>query len=355
MAASAPAAPSQPSLPATTKPATPATLPATTKPAANGNSRLAKVQKGRLKMPLRVVFYGTEGVGKSTLAAHAPNPIWFDVDDGSGRLDVARYMFRDEPGGHVPTSYTEIVAGIDDLIFNEHDYQTLVIDTTDRLEALLWQHIIKRESKPGKAYESIEAFGYGKGYSIALDDWRALCARLDRLRNIRRMSVILLGHAVVKTFKNPSGEDYDRFNLRIHEKAAGFLKEWAEIVGFCFFEEGGSKLDGASRARGYSTGRRMVQTARSASADAKTRYAVPAEIELDAANPWAPFAKAVEDSASLDIPGLTALIGAEVTRIGDADLKVRVDAAVLDATKKGEVDALHRFLMDLKQRPAKAA
>jgi hypothetical protein len=333
------------------------TQPAPAPKPANTNSRLGKVQKGRMAMPLRCLFYGTEGVGKSTLAAHSPNPIWFDIEDGTARLDVARYMFRDEPGGHMPQSYPEIGAALDDLLTNEHEFKTLVLDTADRLEMLLHRYICHRDSATAKQpLRTVEDYGYGKGYLVALDEWRALCSKLDRLRMARRMNVIILGHAQIKAFNNPEGDNYDRYIPRINEKAGGFLKEWADVTGFCVFEEGAGKLPGGeSKAKGFSTGRRLVKLARTAAFDAKSRYAVPAEVELEAANPWAPFAKAMEESMSLDLAGLEKMIAAEVERIGDAELAPKVQAAVAAAVKAGDSDALHRFLNDLKKRTAKAA
>jgi hypothetical protein len=323
-------------------------------------SRLANVQKGRLREPLRYVFYGDEGVGKSTLAAHSPDPIWFDIEDGSGRLDVARYMFRDETGGHVPRTYVEILNAIEDLTANEHPYKTLVIDTADRLETLIWRWMLERDSgkttamnKGGKTLHSIEDYGFAKGYVMAVDEWRSLCFRLDRLRTNRRMSVIWLAHAQIRTFKNPEGEDYDRYHLRIHERAAGFLKEWSDVAGFCCFEQGASKLEG-DRAKGFSTGMRLLKLERTAAYDAKSRISLPPEVKLEPMNPWAPFAKAVDDGIDMDADKLTTLINAEVKRLGDKELEKRVKTAVTDA--KGDTEALSRYLMDLKRRePQQAA
>src|SRR4051812_11465400 len=78
-------------------------------------SRLASVSRCRLAEPLKLIVYGDGGTGKSTLAASMPAPIWLDANDGSGRLNVTRYPFRDGPGGHVPRTYNEITNAIDDL------------------------------------------------------------------------------------------------------------------------------------------------------------------------------------------------------------------------------------------------
>lgn len=323
--------------------------------AATAPIRAIRTQKGQLKAALRYIFYGDNGIGKSTLAAHAPAPIWLDIEDGSGRLDVERFVFRfgsngePLPGGHVPLSFGEVIGAIDALTATPHAFQTLIVDTTDRLESLMWAMICDRDRKT-----SIEDYGYGKGYIAALDEWRKLCLALDRLRSARGVSVVLLAHSQIRTFKNPSGDDYDRYQLRVNDKAAGFLKEWADVVGFCAFEEGGGKLDkNDDRAKGYSTGKRFVHFERTAAYDAKTRIVLPSKVELDPRNPWEPLAKAVDDGISLTAPELRALIDAELARIGDAELAPKVAATV---KKTGDdVEALSRFVNNLKKQPSKSA
>ncbi|MCL2120125.1 MAG: ATP-binding protein [Planctomycetaceae bacterium] len=48
-------------------------------------SLLQKIHTGKKQQPPRLLIYGSEGVGKSTLAAKAPNPIFIPTEDG---LDV---------------------------------------------------------------------------------------------------------------------------------------------------------------------------------------------------------------------------------------------------------------------------
>jgi hypothetical protein len=339
---------------ATTAPVTPPPATAASKGLV---SRLAAVQKGRIKSPLRCVFYGAEGVGKTTLAAAAPDPIWIDAEDGSGRVTVARYPFSDEPNKeHVPRTYQEILAAIDDLTRSPHDYKTVVIDTVDKVESMLWRFMIDRDKSRGRPdLLSIEDYGYGKGYNSAVDEWRALCAKLDVLRTSRGMTIILLGHHQIRTFKNPEADDYERFSMQLNEKAAGFLKSWADVVGFCRFEEGAGKLKGQARAKGWSTGKRTMHLCRSAAYDAKGRGGMPDVLELDPVNPWANFAKAVEESESLGPDALIALIKVETDRIGDPETTDKVAAAVTIAAGKGDTEALNRYLQELKRREARVA
>lgn len=82
-------------------------------------------------------------VGKSGLAADAPDTIFLNVEDGLGELDVSRYLFRDEDGGDIPRSLSELCTGIDDLVESNHDFRNVAIDTIDALESrLLWPHVV---------------------------------------------------------------------------------------------------------------------------------------------------------------------------------------------------------------------
>ncbi len=288
-------------------------------------SRLGQVCRGRLASPLRFLFYGAEGVGKSSLAADAPRPIFLDLEDGSALIDCARYRFRDGRGGHVAKSYRELVSAIDDLTRAEHDFQTAVIDTVDQLEPLIWSYVCERDNPHSKQnLTSIESYGYGRGYQIALDEWRAFCRTLDVLRAKRGMNVVLLGHAQIVKFKNPEGEDFDRYTLRIQDKPAGFFREWCDVIGFCCFEGGAAPITddkgkAKDRAKGFSTGRRLMRFERTAAYDAKRRIPLAETVELAAASPWEPIAEAVALGRA-NAENLIKQIDAEIGRIGDEDI-----------------------------------
>jgi hypothetical protein len=325
-------------------------------------SKLGLVKRGQLRNPLRHLFYGPEGVGKSSLAADAPAPIFLDVEGGSDNIEAARYPFRPEDAatGHVPRAYEEVLAAIDDLIANPaHGYATLVIDTIDALEVLLQRYVCDQN---GKA--DIEAFGFGKGYRAALDEWRRFLSRLDALR-ATGVQVVLLGHSYVKTFKNPEGEDFDRYVLRVHDLASGQIKEWSDVVGFIHFDGGAAKLKGdtaqTKRARGWTSGRRLVQLAREAAWDAKSRLSLPSELELGAENPWRPFAEAKEVAREATVEMMAARIATEVDRIteGSRDTpfltaagRATSWAAISDLIKSADPSVLTRVLAGLRATTA---
>lgn len=319
-------------------------------------SRLAAVRKGAINTSLRCLFYGAEGVGKSTLAASAPSPILFDIEGGADQLDVPRYMFGDGPQGHVPTSMDEVYEAIKDLSESEHAYQTLIIDTITGLEPLIWSKVCQQYSgakgavnKTGKKLQSIDEIDFQAGYKVADEAFRFFLNALDGLRLAKGMSIILVGHSVVRPFKNPIGDDYDRIEPSVHKLAAASIKRWADIIGYCAFEEGVGKESERARPKGFDTGRRLINFKRSAAWDAKTRVPLPDVVEMALEDAWQPFAQAVAKGRNLTPEKLLEDIREELVRINDLDLTNKVVMACKEHT---DAPTLSRYLNDLKQRPA---
>lgn len=283
-------------------------------------SKLGQVKFGRLGLPPRVLTYGPQGVGKTTIAADA-RALFLDIEGGSGEVEAARYPFNPGmPDEYRPRDYDQLNEGVDDMIAHpDHGFTAVAIDTGDALEAMIHRHLCEKNK-----VNSIEKVGggYGKGYRAAVEELRRLLAKLDLLR-AQGITVIVLAHSMTSTFKNPEGEDFDRFSLACHKDFAGQLYSWCDIVGFLHFEGGSKKLDEDAskerRARGWTTNRRIMQLSREAAWDAKWRLtvAMPMEFELDAEHPWAPFADAIARARSVSAPGpsLTDQIMTELNRI----------------------------------------
>jgi hypothetical protein len=291
----------------------------TQKPSPQQPSRmkLAAVTRGRLERPTRVLLYGVEGVGKSTFAASAPAPIFIAAEDGTAQLDVARFP--------EPKTWSDVLEAVGELATSEHVFKTLVVDTLDWLEPLCWAHVCE----VGK-WASIEDAGYGKGYVAALDAWRVLLARLEALRTKRGMNVVFLAHSWVKPFKNPEGEDFDRYELKLHAKAGGLLKEWADCVLFTRHETFVDKDNKTKRVRGVSTGARVMHTTRTAAYDAKNRYSLPETLPLE----WDAFAAAVLAATPVDAAVSKTRID-ELLKSADPELSSKV----LDAVRKADGNA----------------
>jgi hypothetical protein len=284
---------------------------------------LNAVVTGRRAQPMRVLLYGVEGVGKSSFAAGAPAPIFLGAEDGTAELDVTRLPNAQD--------WQDVLDGLHVLQTEKHPYQTLVVDTLDWAEPMLWKFICKRDGK-----DNIEDYGYGKGYVAALDEWRFFLQRLDGLRG-RGMHVVLLAHSWIKPFANPEGDNFDRYELKLNNKAAGLLKEWTDCVLFANYETFAKRND-KKQIKGLSTGARFIYTERRAAYDAKNRYRLPPMLPLS----WDEFAtaaakihsvpSAAEQDAALE--KLEAAARAELAKLIEqlpADRRERAAAALAAA------------------------
>ncbi len=276
-----------------------AASPKLTPPPPPSRMTLAAVSKGKRVRPVRCLLYGVEGIGKSTFAGAAPSPIFIGAEDGTDHLDVPRFP--------TPTSWGEVLEALKVLSTQEHSYKTLAIDTLDWLEPLCWEFICNRDGA-----QNIEAYGYGKGYVAALDEWRRLLAALERLREAKGMHVVLLAHSWIKPFKNPEGDDFDRHELKLHAKAGGLLKEWSDVVLFANYETFAEKDSRTKRVKGVSTGARLIYTTRTAAFDAKNRYDLPESMPLD----WEEFFGAVQAHRPADPKALEAEIRRKAAEVG---------------------------------------
>ena len=108
--------------------------------------------------PARILIYGPHGIGKTTWACSAPAPIVIQTEDGLGRLRVPHFPLC--------RTYADVLESIGALYTDEHEYKTVVLDSLDWLEQLIWSSLaVPVASGP----PSIEGHGYGKGYQYAAD------------------------------------------------------------------------------------------------------------------------------------------------------------------------------------------
>lgn len=245
---------------------------------------LSSIKSGVEIKPPRLLIYGPHGVGKTTFGASAPSPILIPLEDGAGLLDVPRFPLL--------TTYPQVVEALNSLGAEEHPYQTVIVDSLDWLEPMVWTEACRR-----KSWTDIEAPGYGKGYMAANEIWVEFFALLQALRDFKNMQVILIAHSEVKTFQDPSNDPYDRYQIKLHKGAAAVAQEWADFIGFAAFRTIVTRSKGAfnrENVRGVGTGERVLYTQERPSHYAKNRYNLPYELPLS----YAAFASSITPAAT---------------------------------------------------------
>jgi hypothetical protein len=238
---------------------------------------LKSISRNDNTAPPRLMVYGVEGIGKSTFAAGAPDPIFILTEDGLGSLDVEHFP--------IATSLDNVMDAIGALYAEDHPYKTVVLDSLDWLEA-----IIHREME---AKHDAKDLAYGKGAMIAAQQWRDVLDGLNALRNDKQMTVILLAHNTIKRFDSPEVEPFDRYQPKLQERSNAVVREWADAVMFANYKTIVKKDDvgfNKTVARGISSGERMLFTTERPAYMAKNRYNLPDSIPLT----WDAFANAIK-------------------------------------------------------------
>lgn len=242
---------------------------------------LNSIKKGKSIHAPRIFLYSTHGIGKSTFAASAPNPIFICTEDGLGSIDTSSFPLA--------KSSADVMEAIKTLYAEQHDYQTVVLDSADWLENILQKEI--------ETHYEAKDLAYGKGALILADRWREVLDGLNALRNDKGMTVIIIGHCEIKRFDSPEVEPYDRYQPKLQARASALVQEWADAVLFANYKTLVKKDDvGFNKqvSRGITTGERLLYTQETPAYLAKNRYSLPASLPLN----WDAFLAALSASAA---------------------------------------------------------
>ncbi len=244
---------------------------------------LASIQHGISAAPPRILIYGVQGIGKTTMLSQAPNPIVIQTEDGEGVIDVPRFPLAQ--------SFGDVMEALGVLASTDHDYKTLGLDSLDWMEPLVWAQVVAENptsNKSGAVAASIESYGYGRGYAMALDPWREYISAINYLRNERGMMIIQTAHSKITRFESPDSDAYDRYDLKLQHSpktsASALLQEHSDIVLFANYKVGiteEKKGMDQKRKRGIGSGQRVLHTQERPAYAAKSRYNLPESIPFD--------------------------------------------------------------------------
>ena len=227
---------------------------------------MLKISNGRIPRAQKVVLYGSEGIGKSTLAAMFPNPLFIDTEGGTAHMDVRRI---DKPG-----TWTELMDVLNEVAITPDVCGSLIIDTADWAEQLAVSYVCAKYKKAG-----IEDFGYGKGHTYLAEEFAPFFRALDRIVGAG-VHVVVTAHAKMRKFEQPDEMGaYDRWEMKLSKQVAPLFKEWCDMLLFLNYQTYVVTTENKStKAQG---GKRVMYTSHHPCWDAKNRHGLEEVLDLD--------------------------------------------------------------------------
>lgn len=251
-----------------------------------------QIIKGKIESAQKVVVYGPEGIGKSTFASQFQDPLFIDTEGSTTHMNVMRTQR--------PSSWTMLMEQVTFIRNNPGMCRTLVIDTGDWAEILCMTHICAKAK-----VDSIEAFGYGKGYTMLEEEFGRLLNLLQEVIGVG-INVVITAHAQMRKFEQPDEMGaYDRWELKLEKKTSALVKEWADLVLFANYKTYVINVDNQGTAKGKNKAQgnaRVMYTEHHPCWDAKNRHGLPSELPFE----YSAIASAIETSAAVIAPIVTA-------------------------------------------------
>jgi hypothetical protein len=222
------------------------------------------VIRGKLSVPWFVILYGQPGVGKTTLASLAEDPIFLDLEQGTDLLDVARISPQD---GDIKGALNELL---------DEDFNTLVIDSLTALERVHTTSFCKE-----KGWSTVEALDYGRSKKMWRQDFTDFVANISK--NFRAMgrNVILIAHSRSREVTDPvTQQSYDKLELDVDKELHQSLI--SQTDGVFLLKQHVFVNDG----KAVGNGTRVLLTTERPQYAAKSRWPLAEEIKNPSASLW---------------------------------------------------------------------
>lgn len=169
-----------------------------------------------------VLFYGAPKTGKTTISSHFPGALLCAFEKGYNALaDVYAQPINSW------ADFKKVVNQLKQPAVAEK-FQTVVVDTGDIAYDMCVKYICSRESTADKTYETIGDIPYGKGYTLAMQEYD------EQFRKILQMNygLVIISHDKDKVFKDESGQEYNKIIPTLDNRAALVCERTCDIIGY---------------------------------------------------------------------------------------------------------------------------
>lgn len=241
---------------------------------------LSSLSKPTADRPMIATLFGEGGMGKTTLAAMYPKPVFIRAEDGTASLE-----------GHpdamlfpVARSAKDVFDAIEALATQEHDRKTVVIDSITQFEKLVTKEIIDSEPNPKAKNMAAAHGGYGKAFGMLDRQHQDLREACDYLATDCGMNVVFIAHATVEELELPDMDKYSRYTIQLHKnRQHDCMHSYSNNVDMVAFIRLVTNLRGTegSKKRAISDGAREIICFPTASNVSKNRYGITEPMPFD--------------------------------------------------------------------------
>jgi len=252
---------------------------------------LADTQTKGTGLPSRIILHAVEKWGKTSWAAQIPGVLFGMPSEETGlQTLIDSGLIKETPFFPTWNTWEEVLDSVDYLTENDSPYKAFCIDTGNGIAGLCHDFISRRDY--GGKFDKSGFLSYMQGYEASIPEWKILLAKLDKLREVKKIRPVILCHTKIEPFKNPAGADFDRYVPAMHRKMWEATHRWADVILFGKFETITDKQDG--RAKGIGGQQRVICTVRHDAYDAGNRLGLTDEIDCGNSAPeaWANFVEA---------------------------------------------------------------
>lgn len=236
---------------------------------------LSTLSKPDGSRPIICTLVADAGLGKTTLAAMFPKPVFIRTEDGTtslvGHDDVQLFPLA--------TSSEDVLDAIEALATQEHDRKTVVLDSITQLASIIEAEIVAADPKAKSINQA--GGGYGAGYNAAAQRHAKIRDWIGALAYEKGMNVVFVAHADTEVMDLPDQDPYSRYTVRMHKKSLPHYTDNVDLVGHIRLKTF-TRGDGDKK-RAISTGEREIVCHATASSVSKNRFGItePIPFTLD--------------------------------------------------------------------------
>lgn len=250
-----------------------------------------RLKSSKKKHPPVIAVYGTPGVGKTSLAAEFPDPIYLYVEGEEPPDGI------DLPSDEIK-SFNGLLDTFADLLEQEHSFRTVIIDSLDKVEPMVWEATCARNDWNNiDSNDKGSPTAFGKGYLAADVEWGEYHEAVAALSRAG-LYVVQILHSQTKQFKDPLVDDYDRYRPKLQARALDLVIENCKALLFLNRRTSVKQIKSAftkettNKPEGMSGSERIIHTDERAGFLAKNRLnGAPAQITYRPGNGFAELSK----------------------------------------------------------------